>query len=155
MTFQFFSDDGHFERVGFWFEVARIISVQRKNMAQKYFREMGNFLVNVPWSINQGDFRASRSWNLCFWSLKRFGFWLEAVASLDACQITDYQFLSKTHHFLLPDFWRIRERVFKSGILWPNAWAGVIKWFIRSFQKLCPSGNQGFLFKWFQGKNGC
>ena len=28
---------------------------------------------------------------------------LEAVASLDAYQITNYQFLSKTHQFLLPD----------------------------------------------------
>ena len=29
---------------------------------------------------------------------------LEAIASLDAYQITNYQFLSKTHHFLLSDF---------------------------------------------------
>ena len=37
---------------------------------------------------------------------------LEAVASLDAYQIINYQFLSKTHHFSLPDFRRIRERKF-------------------------------------------
>ena len=54
-----------FERVGFWFEVACIISVQRKDMTQKYSRENGQFLVNVPWGINRGDFRASRSWDLC------------------------------------------------------------------------------------------
>ena len=34
---------------------------------------------------------------------------LEAVASLDAYQITNYQFLSKIHRFSLPDFRRIRE----------------------------------------------
>ena len=37
-----------FEKVGFWFEVARIISVQRENMAQKYSREMGNFWSMCP-----------------------------------------------------------------------------------------------------------
>ena len=36
----------------------------------------------------------SRSWNLCFWSLKRFGRF-EAIASLDAYQITNYQILQK------------------------------------------------------------
>ena len=77
-------------------------------MAQKCYREMGNFWSMCPVALNQGDFRASRSWNLCFWSLKRFGKF-EAVASLDSYQITNYQFLSKTHHFLLPDFQRIRE----------------------------------------------
>ena len=46
---------------------------------------------------------------------------LGAVASLDAYQITKYQFPLKTHHFLLPDFRRIRERVSESGILWPIA----------------------------------
>ena len=34
--------------------------------------------------------------DLCFWSLKMFGRF-EAVASLDAYQITNYQFPSKTH----------------------------------------------------------
>ena len=86
----------------------------------------------MPQGINQGDFRVSRSWNLCFWSLKRFGRF-KAVASLDAYQITNYQFLSKTNHFLLPVFWRIREKISNSRILWPIAWAGVIKRFIWFF----------------------
>ena len=51
-----------------------------------------------------------------FWSLKRFGRF-EAVTHLVAYQITNYQFPSKTHHFLLPDFQRIRGEVSKSGIL--------------------------------------
>ena len=38
-----FSCEDCFERVGFWFEIARIIFVQRKNMAQKYSWELGNF----------------------------------------------------------------------------------------------------------------
>ena len=63
-------------------------------------------LVNVPQGINQGDFKISRSWDFVWF--KGFG-GLEAVAGLDAYQITKYQFPSKTHHFLLPDFRRIRE----------------------------------------------
>ena len=59
-------------------------------MTQKYSREMGNF-----------------------WLMKRFGSF-EVVASLEACRITNYQFPSKTHHFLLPDFRKIREEVSKS-----------------------------------------
>ena len=43
-----FSYEDRFGRVGFWFEVAHIISVQRKNMAQKYSREMGNFWSMCP-----------------------------------------------------------------------------------------------------------
>ena len=99
---------------------------------------MGSFLVNVPWDINQSDFRASRSRDLCFWSLKRFGKF-KVVASFDAYQITNYHFPSKTHHFLLSDFRRIREEVSKSGILWPIAWAGVIKRFIWFF-RIVPLG---------------
>ena len=52
------------------------------------------------WAIS-GQFRLnvmSRSWDFYFWLLKRFGRF-EAVASLDACQITNYQLPSKTRHF--------------------------------------------------------
>ena len=104
--------------------------LSRKSYGSKGFQEMGNFR-----------------------SLKGFGKF-EAVASLDAYQITNYQFPSKTHHFLLLDFQRIREEVFKSGISWPIAWAGVIKRFIWFF-RIVPSGHQGLLFKWFQNKREC
>ena len=98
-------------------------------MAQKCFREMGNFWSTCP----RHQFSEYHDLGiLCFWSLKRFGK-LEAVASLDAYQITNYQFLSKTHHFIAW-FRRIREEVSKSRILWPNAWVGVIKWFIWFFK---------------------
>ena len=109
----------------------------------KVFPRNGQFLNNVPCGINQGDFRASRSWNLCFWSLKRFCRF-GIVTGLDAYQITNYQFSSKTHYFLLPDFRRTRDRVSKSRVLWPIAWAGVIKSSF-DFSKLCPSGHQGLI----------
>ena len=64
---------------------------------------------------------------------------LKLVASLDAYQITNYQFPLKTLYFLLLDFWRIREKVSKSGILWPIAWVSVIKRFIWLF-KIMPLG---------------
>ena len=35
---------------------------------------------------------------------------LEVVAGLDAYQITNYQFLSKAHHFLLPDFEELEKK---------------------------------------------
>ena len=123
-------------------------------MAQKCYRKMGNFLSTCPKASIKDDFKASLFWNLRFWSSRGFDR-LEAIASLDAYRIINYQFLSKTHHFLLPDFQIIWEKVFKSGILWLITRAGMIKKFIRFFQKLCPSGHQGFLFKWFQGENEC
>ena len=86
-------------------------------MAQKCYREMGNFFWSTwPKALIKDDFKILRSWDFVWF--KGFGR-LEAVASLDAYQITKYQFPSKTHHFfLLPDFRRIREEVSKSGILW-------------------------------------
>ena len=99
----------------------------------KVFPKNGQFLVNVPRGINQGDFKVSQFWDLYFWSLKGFGRF-KAVASLNAYQITNYQFPSKLIIFLLPDFQRIQEEVFKSGILWPIAWASVIKRFIWFFK---------------------
>ena len=59
-----------------------------------------------------------------FGSWKGFGR-LEAIASLDAYQITNCQFLSKVHHFCCLISKNSRE-VSKSRILWPNAWASVI-----------------------------
>ena len=56
--------------------------------------------------------------------------------------IPNYQSLvsfKNSSFFLLLDFWRIREEVSKSRILWPIAWAGVIKRFIWFF-KLMPLG---------------
>ena len=105
--------------------VVHIISVQRKGMAQKCFiyvrkekgygskgfRKMGNFRSTCPQGINQGDFRVSGFWDLYFWSFKGFGRF-EAIASLDAYQITKYQTLQKLIIFLLSDFRRIREKEF-------------------------------------------
>ena len=96
------------------------ISVSKRGLWLRGFSRNGSFSITMPQGINQGDFRVSRFWDLYFWSLKEFGRF-KAIASLDAYQITNYQFPSKTHHFLLPDFQRIREEVSKSGILWPIA----------------------------------
>ena len=91
--------------------VVDTISISKRWLRLGGFSRNGPFLINVPQGINQGDFRVSRFWDLYFWSLKGFGRF-EAVASLDAYQITNYQFPSKAHHFLLSDFQRIREKEF-------------------------------------------
>ena len=69
-------------------------------MAQKCYREMGNFWSTCPKTSIKDDFKVS--WSCVFGHQGGFDK-LEAVASLGAYQITNYQFLSKTHHFLLPD----------------------------------------------------
>ena len=98
-----------FERVGFFGpKLFRSFLSKERIMAQKYFREMGAFWLTCPkasiWVISKyRDLGILR-----FWSLMGFDR-LEPVASLDAYQITNYPLLSKTHHFLLLDFRRIRE----------------------------------------------
>ena len=52
-------------------------------------------------------------------------------------------FLQKLIIFLLPNFWRIREEISKSRILWPIAWVGIIKRFIWFF-KIMPLGVSSF-----------
>ena len=80
-------------------------------MAQKCFREMGNFGQHAPRYHGLGT--------CVFGHRKSFGR-LETVASLDAYQITNYQFLQKIHLFVCLIFEEF-ERVCKSGILWPIA----------------------------------
>ena len=72
-------------------------------MAQKYSREMGNFWSMHPEASIKVISERHDVGTCVFWLLKRFGKF-EAVASLDAYQITNYQFSSKTYHFLLPAF---------------------------------------------------
>ena len=79
---------------------------KEKIMTQKRSREMGNFWLTCPKASIRVISEYHDLGDLCFWSWRDFGK-LEAVASLDAYQITNYQFLSKTHHFLLLDFRRI------------------------------------------------
>ena len=67
-----FSCKDCFERVGFWFEVARIIPVQRKSMAQKYFREMDNFWSICPEATIKDDSEILWSRDLRFWSSREF-----------------------------------------------------------------------------------
>ena len=68
-------------------------------MAQKCFREMGNFGQHAPRHQSNMISRYHGLETCVFGHQKSFG-WLEAIASLDPYQITNYQFLSKTHHFL-------------------------------------------------------
>ena len=108
-------------------------------MAQKCFREMGNSWSMCPKTLIK-VISGYHDLGILFFSLQRFGRF-ETVASLDAYQITKYQFFQKlVIIFLLPDFRRIRERVSESGILGPIAWVGVIKRFIRFFSKIVPLG---------------
>ena len=79
----------------------------KRVMAQKYFRGMGNFRSMCLKALVR-MISVYHDLGILFCSLKMFGRF-ETVASLDAYQIINYQFLSKTHHFLLPDFRRIRE----------------------------------------------
>ena len=78
--------------LAFWFEVARITSVQRKIGLKSIFWEMGNF-----WSMClEASIKVIAEYHNfgIFCSLKRFGRF-KIVASLDAYQITNYQFLQK------------------------------------------------------------
>ena len=109
----------------------------KRVMTQKCFREMGNFRSMCPKTLIK-VISGYHDLGILFCSLKRFGRF-ETVASLDAYQITKYQFFQKLVIFLLPDFQRIRERVSESGILEPIAWVDVIKRFIRFF-KIVPLG---------------
>ena len=77
-------------------------------MAQKCYREMGNFWSTCPKASIKVISKYRDLGILRFWSSMDFDR-LEPIASLDAYQITNYQFLSKTHHFLLPNFQKIRE----------------------------------------------
>ena len=79
-------------------------------MAQKYFREMGNLGQHVPRHQSKMISRY-HGLEILFCSWKGLA-GLKLLANLDAYQITKYQFFffkKKTHHFLLPDFRRIRE----------------------------------------------
>ena len=103
-----------------------------KDRLKSIFWEMGNL-----WSMClEASIKVISEYydlGILFCSLKRFGRF-ETVASLDAYQITNYQFLQKFIIFLLSDFWRIREMIFGSEILGPIAWVGVIKKFIWFFK---------------------
>ena len=77
-------------------------------VAQKCSRKIGNFGQHAPRHQSK-MISKHRGLGTCDFG-HRGGFdRLEVVASLEAYEITNYQFLSKTHHSLLPDFRRIRE----------------------------------------------
>ena len=112
---------------------------QGKGLWFEGFSRNGQFLINVPQGINQGDFKVSRFWGFYFWSLKGFGR-LEVIASLNAYQITKYQNPTKTYHFFLPDFRKIREKEFLNqefyGKLPEQAWSKGSS----NFSKIVPFG---------------
>ena len=86
---------------------------------------------------------------LRFWSSMGFDR-LEAVASLDAYQITNYQFLSKTHLFFVAWFLKNSRNKFLNqefyGQLPEKAWSKGLFDFSKSY----PTGHQGFqkISKW-------
>ena len=138
---------GLFWLLAFWSKVVYTIIVNKKGYGLKVFSRNGQFSIDVPQDINQGDFRVSWSWDFVLLIEKVWQIW---NCNRSWC-IPNYQIsvFSKTRHFLLPDFRRIRERVSGSGILGPIAWVGIIKRFIRFF-KIVPHGVQGFqkILKW-------
>ena len=69
-------------------------------MAQKCSREMGNFCQHAP-RHQSGRFQNITILETCVFGYREGFGKLEVVASLDAYQITNYQFLSKTHHFFI------------------------------------------------------
>ena len=135
-----------FEKVGLLVWGCSYHFCLNKDRAQKCSWEIGNFSISLPRGINQGQF-----WNvIVLWLV--FGWWkgffgrLEALASLDAYQITNYQFLSKLIIFRCLIFEEFNKKVSKSGVSWPIAWKGVIKWFIRFFQNHAPWGTTHFFY---------
>ena len=95
---------------GFWFFGPKLfipLLSTKRVMAQKCFRGMSNFRSTCLKALVR-MISVYHDLGILFCSLKMFGRF-ETVASLDAYQIINYQFLSKTHHFLLLDFRRIRE----------------------------------------------
>ena len=130
---------------GLWFKGLLISSsLARKGYDSKGSREMGSFQstcskASIKVISEYHDFGTG-----IFGHWKGFGR-LEVIASLDAYQITKYQNPTKTYHFFITWFLKnSRKRVSKSGVLWP-----IDQKVHLIFQKLCPSGHQGLLFKWF------
>ena len=78
-------------------------------MAQKYSREMDNF---GQCALRQQSRMTLKYYGFgtCIFGHRESFDRLEAIASLDAYQITNYQFLSKTHHFLLPDSEKFKKK---------------------------------------------
>ena len=148
-----FSCEDCFERLVFWSNVVYIIFVQKEDYGSKVFSKMDNFWSTCPKASIKDDFEVSRSWDLRFWSLREF--WRAWSCNKSWC-IPNYQLsvFFKNSSFFVAWFRRIQEEVFKSGILWPVAWAGMIKWFIRFF-KIVPLRAPLFLFKWFHSERKC
>ena len=110
-------------------------------MAQKYFREIGNFGQHVPRHQSKMISRY-RDLGILFCSWKRFGRF--ETASKSWC-VPNYQMsvFFKNSSFLLPDFRRIREsfwiRHFKANCLSRRD-----QKVYSVFSKSCPSGHQSF-----------
>ena len=87
----------------FWSKVVYIVSIQKRIMTQKYSREMINFGQHAP--RHQSKMVSKyHDLGICVFGHRKGFDRLEAVASLDAYQITNCQFLSKLIIFLLLDF---------------------------------------------------
>ena len=117
-------------------------------MAQKCFREMGNFGQHAPRHQSKMISRYHGLETCVFGHRKSFGR-LEAVASLDAYQITNYQFLQKLIIFVAWFSKNSRNKFLNQefyGQLPEQSWSECLF----DFSKSCPSGYQGFqkISKW-------
>ena len=116
-------------------------------MAQKCFRKMGNFGQHAPRHQSKMISRYHGLGTL-FCSLKRFGRF-ETVASLDAYQITKYQFFSKLIIFCCLIFEEF-EKSFWIRNFKANCLSRRDQKVYSIFSKSCLSGHQGFqkISKW-------
>ena len=114
----------------------------------KSISEKWVILVNMSQDINQRWFQGIAVLGFCSAHGKGLA-GLKLLASLDAYQITKCQFFSKTRHFLLPDFRRIRESLQIRNLM-ANCLRRRDQMVYSIFSKSCLSGHQGFqkISKW-------
>ena len=88
-----FSYEDRFERVSLWFEVYHFCP--NRGLWLKSVFEKWVILVNMPQGINQRWFQDIAILGFCVFAQGKGLAGLKAIASLDAYQITNYQFLQK------------------------------------------------------------
>ena len=143
---------GLFWLLAFWSKVAYTITVNKKGYGSKVFSRNGNFRSMCPKTLIK-VILGYHDLEILFCSLKRFGRF-ETVASLDAYQITKYQFFQKLVIFFVVwlsknsrnDFW---IRNFRADCLSRRD-----EKVYSIFQNRAPWGTT-FLFKWFHSERKC
>ena len=128
---------------GFWSKVVYTITVNKKGYGSKMFSRNGNFRSMCLEASIKVIQNITILENCVFGSLEEF--WQAWSCSKSWC-IPNYRLSVsyKTHLFRCLIFEEFKKKVSKSGVSWPIAWEGVIKWFIRFFQNCAPWGTTFF-----------